>query len=146
MTGLTLANIDASDPGLASALMEAGLPISDLQDRGRVFFSATGIDGAIVGYAGVERCGDSLLLRSVVVLPERRGQGFAKALVAETLKRFPDAGDVYLATTSAAPVFLLMGFHPVDRIDVPAAVLATRQLSGICPASATIMKLGRPPT
>ncbi|SOC39558.1 hypothetical protein SAMN05892877_10675 [Rhizobium subbaraonis] len=34
---------------------------------------------------------------------------------------------------------------PGWRGDVPPAVLATRQLSGICPASATIMKPSRTP-
>ncbi|CAN7642811.1 MULTISPECIES: hypothetical protein [Rhizobium/Agrobacterium group] len=39
-----------------------------------------------------------------------------------------------------------VGFSEVLRDSVPAAVLATRQLSSICPSSATIMKLIRPPT
>jgi N-acetylglutamate synthase-like GNAT family acetyltransferase len=52
----------------------------------------------------------------------------------------------YLATISAVSFFLSLGFTVVDRDKVPASILSTRQLTGICPASATIMKLSKPPT
>ena len=55
-------------------------------------------------------------------------------------------GDVFLATTSAVPFFVRLGFSEVQRASVPAAVLATRQLSSIYPSSATIMRLTGPPT
>ncbi|MGK9054226.1 arsenic resistance N-acetyltransferase ArsN2 [Neorhizobium petrolearium] len=143
---ILLETIEGSDPGLRKALAEAALPVEDLEEEGRSFFRAIGGDGKTLGYTGIEHCDDSVLLRSVVVLPEYRGRGFAKALVGETLKQAPETAAVFLATTTAAPLFERMGFVPVNRSSVPAAILSTRQLSGICPASATIMKRSRPPT
>lgn len=143
---MRLEMIEGSDPGLRKALAEAALPVEDLEDEGRSFFRAVGGNGETLGYSGIERCGDSVLLRSVVVLPEYRGQGLAKALVGETLNQVPITAAVFLATTTAAPLFERMDFLPVARSNVPAAILSTRQLSAICPASATIMKLSRPPT
>ncbi len=97
-----------------------------------------------IGYAGLERCAGDYLLRSVVILPAHRSFGFGRSLVEATLRDVD--GDVFLATTSTAPFFSTIGFSEVPRAEVPAAVLATRQLSSICPSSATIMKLNRPPT
>jgi len=135
---------DLSD--LTEALSFSGLPTEDIAEPGRTFFRAFGADDTTVGYSGIEQCGPDALLRSVVVLPDHRGKSFGKVIVAETLKAAPIVGTVYLATTSAAPFFADLGFQKVDRAEVPNAVLATRQLSGICPVSATIMKLTKPPT
>ena len=143
---MRLEMIEGSDAGLRKALAEAALPVEDLEDNGRSFFRGVGGEGKALAYAGIELCGDSVLLRSVVVLPECRGRGLAKALVGETLKQASETAAVFLATTTAAPLFERMGFVPVNRSNVPAAILSTRQLSGICPASATIMKLIKPPT
>jgi N-acetylglutamate synthase-like GNAT family acetyltransferase len=100
----------------------------------------------LVGFSCLEHCGDDLLLRSVVVLPDRQGEGLGRLVVDETLASLGRGGDVFLATTSAASFFARIGFTEVQRASVPAAVLATRQLSSLCPSSATIMRLTRPPT
>jgi N-acetylglutamate synthase-like GNAT family acetyltransferase len=63
-----------------------------------------------------------------------------------TIARTPNGSAVYLATTNAARFFEHLGFTAIGRDQVPQAILSTRQLSGLCPASATIMKLTRPPT
>lgn len=146
MSAIRLDAVPGSDAGLAQALSVSGLPTEDLEDPGRSFFRAVSSDGGTVGYAGIEACGDAVLLRSIVVLPEHRGKAVGRLLTKETLKAIKDSSAVFLATTTAAPFFESLGFAVVERADVPPAVLATRQLSGICPASATIMKLNRPPT
>ncbi|OJH55741.1 arsenate reductase [Agrobacterium pusense] len=125
-------------------LRAADLPTDDIEDEGRAFFKAVFGDGQTIGYAGLERCAGDYLLRSFVVLAEHRGHGFGRAIVEATLRGL--GGDIFLATTSAAPIFSSIGFSEVPRAEVPAAVLASRQLSFICPSSATIMKLNRPPT
>jgi N-acetylglutamate synthase-like GNAT family acetyltransferase len=145
MTSVRLENISGDLSDLTKALALCGLPTEDIAEAGRTFFRAVGPDNNTVGYSGVEQCGKDTLLRSVVVLPDHRGKSYGKMIVAETLRKAPVVGNVYLATTTAAPFFSGFGFQVVDRADVPDAVLATRQLSGICPASATIMKLTRPP-
>lgn len=146
MTHVRLENISGDLSDLTQALSLSGLPIEDIAEPGRTFFRAVGPDDTTVGYSGIEQCGRDTLLRSVVVLPDHRGKSLGKVIVGETLQAAPVVGTVYLATTTAAPFFSDLGFQVVDRADVPNAVLDTRQLSGICPASATIMKLTKPPT
>ena len=146
MSDIRLEPVPGSDQELKLALWASGLPTEDLEDAGRSFFRAVSSGGGTLGYAGIEACGDDVLLRSIVILPEHRGKALGRSLTRETLKAVNVSSAVFLATTSAAPFFESLGFAVIDRADVPPAVLATRQLSGICPASATIMKLNRPPT
>jgi N-acetylglutamate synthase-like GNAT family acetyltransferase len=146
MSTIRLEQIAGHDTGLKAALTDAHLPTDDIEDGGRTFFKALSADGQIVGFSGVERCNSDYLLRSVVVHPDRRGTGLGKAVVEVTVAGLDPGGAVFLATTGAAPFFARLGFSEVQRESVPAAVLATRQLSSICPSSATIMRLSRPPT
>ncbi|HEV7245960.1 MAG TPA: arsenic resistance N-acetyltransferase ArsN2 [Shinella sp.] len=141
-----LVPVSGSDTDFKDTLVRAGLPTTDLGDDGRSFFRAVTSNGDTIGYSGLEACGGDVLLRSIVVLESFRGRGFGRALAEATVEKAGLDVGVFLATTSAAPLFERLGFALVDRRDVPAAVLSTRQLSGICPASATIMKLNRPPT
>ena len=143
---LRLETIEGRDPGLRKALADAALPVEDLEDDGRSFFRAVGADGKTVGYTGIEHCQGAALLRSVVVLPEARGQGIGKGVTDATLRKLEPGVSAYLATTSAASFFQSLGFTVVSRDEIPPSILFTRQLSGICPASATIMKLSRPLT
>jgi len=145
MSDIRLEPVPGSDPDLKLALSASGLPTEDLEDPGRSFFRAVSSDGGTVGYAGIEACGDAVLLRSMVILPDHRGKALGKSLTRETLKAVNVSSTVFLATTSAAPFFESLGFTVIERADVPPAVLATRQLSGICPASATIMQFNRAP-
>ncbi|MBN9053640.1 MAG: GNAT family N-acetyltransferase, partial [Rhizobiales bacterium] len=66
--------------------------------------------------------------------------------VSAVLATVEAGSDVFLATTNASSFFARLGFIQVQRENLPAAVLATRQLSSLCPSSATIMKFIRPPT
>ncbi|MGI2034077.1 arsenic resistance N-acetyltransferase ArsN2 [Rhizobium panacihumi] len=145
LSEIAMREVAGSNARLREALRAADLPTDDIEDEGRAFFEAVSGDGQTIGYAGIEHCAADYLLRSVVVLPAHRGQGLGRAIVEATLQQV-GSGEVYLATTSAAQFFLTVGFLEVPRAQVPAAVLATRQLSSICPSSATIMKLTRPPT
>lgn len=143
---VTLEQVPNSDLGLRSALVAAHLPIDDIGEEGRTFYRAVSRSAEVVGFAGIEECGADFLLRSTVVLPSHRGQGLGRAIVEQAIQGLFGNGDVYLATTTAAPFFSELGFVRTLRESVPPAVLATRQLSSICPSSATIMKLNRPPT
>ncbi|AYD05131.1 amino-acid N-acetyltransferase (plasmid) [Neorhizobium sp. NCHU2750] len=145
LSAIALHEVAGRDARLREALRAADLPTDDIEDDGRAFFEAVSGDGQTIGYAGLERCAGDYLLRSVVVLPAHRGHGLGRAIVEATLQNV-DGGDVFLATTSAALFYSTIGFSELPRAEVPVAVLATRQLSSICPSSATIMKLNRPPT
>ncbi|MBB4249432.1 arsenic resistance N-acetyltransferase ArsN2 [Rhizobium sp. BK008] len=146
MRELTLEPVPVSD-ALRAALTSSGLLIDDLEGSDRSYFAFVDADGRVVGYSGIETCDEkAAFLRSVVVVPEFRAQGYGRRLVDLTLAGTSPSSDIYLATTSAASFFESIGFARVQRDQVPPAILSTRQLSGLCPASATIMRLNRPPT
>jgi len=132
---------------LKTALTSAGLPVDDLDEPGRSYFALFDGGRRILGYSGIECCAAAaVLLRSVAVVPEFRGRGFGRSIVELTIAKASSSMGVYLATTDAAPFFESIGFVRIERGSAPLAILSTRQLSGLCPASATIMKLNRPPT
>ncbi|MEL7027961.1 MAG: GNAT family N-acetyltransferase, partial [Pseudomonadota bacterium] len=64
-------------PLLKAALEEAGLPIADIADDPSGFFSFHDDDG-LVGFGGLEGVGEDRLLRSVVIVQRRRGQGLGR--------------------------------------------------------------------
>jgi N-acetylglutamate synthase-like GNAT family acetyltransferase len=96
----------------------------------------------VVGVAGMERYGDSGLLRSVAVAPDWRRTGIGRTLVERVLEESRAAGvrDVYLLTTTAEHYFPRLGFGCVDRQTVPAAMQASAEFTGACPASAVVMR------
>ena len=100
----------------------------------------TAVLGA-TGYAGYELYGADVLLRSLVVTAEARGTGNGKAIVARLSRRAFDAGArrAWLLTTTAANFFEKTGFKRVERSAAPEAILGTRQATGLCPSSASLM-------
>lgn len=146
MRELKLEPVPVSDD-LRAALTTAGLMVDDLEGFDRSYFACVDENGGVIGYSGIETCDDdAVLLRSIVVLPAYRSQGYGRQLVELTVAKTSPSADIYLATTDAAPFFNPIGFVSVQRDEVPSPILSTRQLSGLCPASATIMRLNRPPT
>lgn len=125
------------DQDLQAALQAAGLPIDDLEQGGRTFFRFAD-QGEIVGFGGLESYGDCALLRSVVVLSDKRGRGYGEAISRQMLDHAARDGarTVYLLTETATAFFEKLGFLKVDRATAPAAILRTRQAASLCPASA----------
>lgn len=140
------APIAANDADLIAMLKENGLPTDDLGAAGRSFFVYRTLAGSIVGYGGFERVGADALLRSVVVLEAHRGQRIGSNLVSLLAYRALRDGAVkaWILTTGADGFFTKLGYKPVERSNVPAAVLSTREASALCPTSAVVMtkKLG----
>ncbi|MBS1166580.1 MAG: arsC 2 [Proteobacteria bacterium] len=132
------------DAGMVAALKAEGLPTDDLTDPGRQFYVYRTLSGEVVGYAGRELYGKDAFLRSLVVLPAWRGKGLGKAIVSRIARRAFDEGarTAWLMTTSAAEYFEAMGFKRVERAEVAAAILETRQAKGLCPATAVVLKRG----
>lgn len=125
---------------LAAWLEAEGLPSGDLRQPGVRLFVFR-VDGAAIGYAGLEVYGADALLRSVVVDPLRRRAGAGRVIVEAALAeaRALGATRAYLLTTSAQAYFARLGFAAIDRASAPAAILSTRQAAGLCPASAPLM-------
>lgn len=133
--------VAASDGAFRAALEAAGLPTDDLDEPGRVFFAYRTLDATPVGFGGYEILGEHALVRSVVVLPQARGKEIGRNLVALLLRRAFDDGarQAWLLTTTAAAFFEKAGFQPALRQTAPQAVLATRQATSLCPASAVLL-------
>nr|MCU0326872.1 arsenic resistance N-acetyltransferase ArsN2 [Spirosomataceae bacterium] len=99
-------------------------------------------DNKLIATAGLEKYGSIGLLRSVSTMPEVRGKGFGKIITTETenyaLRNGVSA--MYLLTTTAKDFFMKDGYALVNREEVPDEIRQTKQFSGICPSSATIMR------
>jgi amino-acid N-acetyltransferase len=131
-------------PSLASvvALLEgAALPTEDLTEAHCENFFFAGAAATPTGLVGLEVYGDVALLRSLVVTPGLRGSGEGTALLrhAEDQARARGVRDLYLLTTTAESFFARQGYVRAARDTAPAAIRATREFSGICPASSAFM-------
>ena len=122
-------------------LQEANLPTEDLTEAKVERFSFAGPASQPTGLVGLEIYGDVALLRSLVVAPDRRGQGDGQTLLAHAEHQARSSGvrTLYLLTTTAETFFARQGFVRVPRIDAPAAIRSTREFAGICPASSAFM-------
>jgi amino-acid N-acetyltransferase len=132
-------------------LTEADLPADDVREKARGFYLGVadgGPDdegehaGRRVGCGGVEAHGDAGLLRSVVVAPELRGEGYGAALCSalEARARAEGVSELYLLTTTAADFFESRGYERVSRAGAPAAIRETTQFAELCPDSAVCMR------
>jgi amino-acid N-acetyltransferase len=127
-------------PAIASLLKRYNLPLEGAQAHLEHFLVALdATTGTLEGVAGLECYGDVGLLRSVAVAERQRGVG--AALVERILEQARLSGlqQVVLLTTTAADYFLRFGFHRIERSEAPAAVHASQEFQGACPASATVM-------
>ena len=138
----TLRPGSSADHAQVTALLErldlplAGVP-PDLAG-----FTVAERDGRVVGTAALEQFGTVGLLRSVAVDAAQRGAGLGARLVDHVLDRARAAGieDVFLLTTTAERYFPRHGFESVPRAEAPAALQASAEFRGACPASAVLMR------
>ena len=124
---------------LRKALEQADLPTVDIEQAGRLFFGLSDKRG-LIGYIGLEGDSADRLLRSLVVLPSRRGAGHGATLVGKLEAILPDdVTRLHLLTGSAAPFFRRLGYADADRIEAPPAIAGTQQFASLCPASASYL-------
>ena len=144
---LVAEEIDVSRPAevrrLAAYLGENGLPDGDLAGPGKRFFEFWyGPDR--VGLGGIERREGDGLLRGIAVFDSARRHGHGAAIVAwlegEAARR--GVHRLYLLTIGAAPFFARLGFHRIERAEVPRAIAATAQFTELCPQDAVCMMRG----
>lgn len=138
----TLRRATPADLQAVTALLRsAGLPLEGVAPWLGHFWLV--LDStSVVGAAGMERYGESALLRSVVVAPEWRNSGVGRTLVERVLEEGRAAGvrEVYLLTTTAERYFPRLGFGRVERESVPSALQASAEFTGACPSSAVVMR------
>ena len=138
---LTVRPASAADwEAIAALLDQHRLPLAGARDHVIDFLVAVE-DTRVIGVAGLERYGDTALLRSVAV--SAPGSGIGTRLVQALLEHAHESGigTVVLLTTTAAGFFPRFGFTVVMREDVPASVHASAEFHGACPSSATVMRL-----
>ena len=140
------ASIRAATPEDAASVRDllraAFLPVDGIPDDLAHFLVAER-EGRIVGAIGLEPYGDAALLRSAVVHADLRGTGVGERLVQTLLAgaRGAQVRTVILLTTTAEAWFPRFGFTRITREDAPAAVHASAEFRGACPASAVVMRL-----
>lgn len=132
------------DPEVEALLTEAGLQVSDLSGSASLHLLGVREGGRLVGLVGIEAYGSVGLLRSLAVTPVRRNAGLGVGLVsnAEALAAARGIRTLYLLTITAAGFFARLGYGVIPRSEAPAAIAATTQFMGLCPASATFMRKG----
>jgi N-acetylglutamate synthase-like GNAT family acetyltransferase len=135
--------VPADAPGLVAALAAEGLPTDDLGEAGRSFFRLLSGETEI-GWIGCEGIGaNAALLRSLAIDAAWRRRGLASAAIVWLLRHLARQGvtEAYALTTAPAVVAMLegLGFSVLPRAAVPPGLAATRQFSGLCPASAVVL-------
>jgi len=130
----------ADQAALRNLLVANRLPVEDLDESDIGFLVAS--DGErVLGVIGMERHGDTGLLRSLVVADEIRGTGMGARLVSslEELAQAEGCQRLVLLTQTAAPFFASRGYEVIERDAAPADVRASAEFRSLCPASATCM-------
>lgn len=127
---------------IRALLASAALPVDDVSVGAQDYVVARD-GGALVGCVGLEPCGDTALLRSFAVVPDRRGRGLGTTLFERVVARARERGiaTAYVLTTTAERFCLAHGFERVDRAEVPARIAATSQFRTLCPATAACFRL-----
>lgn len=136
-----------SSGDLAETLRAAGLPVDDLGEPGRRFFRFRDREGRLIGFIGWEAAGEAaVLLRSLVVVPEMRGQGWSRAMSGWAILQAAEAGmtDAYVLTTTIEPLAAKLGFCRIDRSQAPRLIRTSRQFSSLCPSTAILMHRSLP--
>ena len=135
----------AADPSDLTKVIDllgaCDLPYQDLTTSHLALFHVVRQGQALVGVVGMERFGNSGLLRSLAVAPAYRKQKLGGKLVAalESSARDSAVRNLYLLTLTAQEFFAKRGYQITDRLNVPAAMLTSAEFASLCPASALCM-------
>jgi amino-acid N-acetyltransferase len=129
-------------PAVKRLLDEAKLPVADLSEAHLENFIGRSYGNELEGVVGLELYPPVALLRSLAVVPARRGRGIGQALLAdaERYARERDVKDIFLLTTSAERFFARAGYERIERAAAPAAIQHTQEFSSLCPASSAFMR------
>lgn len=133
--------VNPNEFAVKQLLSESGLPIADITAQHLLHFFGCGSDAKLEGVVGLELCGETALLRSLAVAPERRGSGLGSRLVAYAERHARDQGikSLYLLTMTAEAFFLRRGYARLPREKAPKAIRNTKEFGGICPLSSAFM-------
>ncbi len=128
-------------PAVEALLSAASLPLEGVRECFQTFFVAEQ-RGGVLGAIGIELYGQTGLLRSLVVAPDRRSSGIGSALFNALLSDVRSRGvtEVILLTTTAAEYFARKGFRAVPKESIQGEVTTSPEFTGACPSTATVMR------
>jgi amino-acid N-acetyltransferase len=117
------------------------LPSADVTEQLLDHFLVCRDDKGVVGAIALEPFGDLVLLRSLVVASDSRGEGLGGrlTLAAEALAGRTGAKGIYLLTTASERFFAARGYRTIPRSEAPLAIQHSTQFSALCPSSAVLM-------
>jgi len=141
MTGLRVSRLDPKGLcQLRDALAAVALPTADLTEPGRFFFAFADAAG-LVGFGGIEGGGLDRLLRSLIVVADRRRNGIGGAMLALLEREAMQQSTVrlHLLTTTAAAFFRSWGYADADRALAPPSIASSAEFIALCPASASYL-------
>lgn len=134
----------ADIPGVHALLQAAGLPTDGVPDQISELWVIRDEAGVVIGCVGLELYGDSALLRSLAVSPDRRGEGLGWMLAEIVQLRVRQRGfkQVCLLAEHATDFFAeKFGFQPVSREAMPSEVLVSSECQRQPAGRATAMIL-----
>jgi arsenite methyltransferase len=133
-------------PAIEEFLAVVGLPGVGVRENIGNFLVAR-VGGKVVGCVGFELYGKAALLRSLAVLPERRGQDLGGRLAREILERARRLGaqEAVLLTTTVQAMAARLGFVPAARESLPVEVRQSWEFRADCCGTATCMRLALAP-
>lgn len=126
-------------PKCIEFLEAAGLPTADVSVDRIALIAEVG--GNVAGLIGLEKFGDTGLLRSLVVDNRYRKSGFGRTLVDALERHAVEQGidRLWLLTIDADGYFERFGYRQQDRDAAPPAIRATDEFAGLCPDNAILM-------
>lgn len=140
---VALRQAGAADWPEIEALLRANqLPTAGAREHLSTYVLAVS-NGEVVGCAGAEVYGSVALLRSVAVRPGLHKQGIGRMLLQTLLQqaRVRDIASLHLLTVTAPEYFAQYGFKRGKLEEAPAALRASAEFQGACPACAAFMSL-----
>jgi N-acetylglutamate synthase-like GNAT family acetyltransferase len=141
--GLLIAPAETSDLVTIKKMLDAAsLPVAGVDEHVATFLVARE-SGQLVGAIGLELYGETALLRSAVVVPERRNSGIGSMLCDGLIRQARDRGvrKLVLLTNTAKDYFARKGFRTIDRAEVQGPVTTSVEFTDACPSHAYCMEL-----
>jgi amino-acid N-acetyltransferase len=132
----------ADDAAVKALLIDSHLPIQDLESAADLQCWVIEESDRVIGVVGLQGAGDAVLLRSLAILPARRGQGWGRMLVAtaEDAARAAGVRQLVLLTETAHAFFAALGYGVIERYRAPETVRLTESFRSLCPVAAVCMK------
>jgi len=140
---ISLRQAEPSDwPAVESLLLANKLPTEGAREHLSTYLLAES-NGEIVGSAGTEVYGSVALLRSVAIAAGLQKQGIGRLLVERVVQEARSSGiaSLHLLTVTAPEYFAQYGFKRGKIEGAPAALKASAEFQGACPACAAFMSL-----